>query len=332
MLYIDIKYCNQLSNRLSRFKIKTHQPYLAVFRCPFCNDSQKDKKKTRGYIFEHKQNLIFKCHNCGESFYFNTFLQRLDPAVFEEYQRENILEKYGSLKQPEADFKTEEPIKFTPNLKNLKKVSQLEWDHPAKQYVLSRKIPNKFHTKLYFCPRFKKWVNSIIPSKFDSLEKDEPRLVIPLIDENLSIVGCCGRSFKKNSKLRYITIMFDPSAKKVFGLDEIDFNITSYILEGAIDSMFVNNAIAMVGADIASDYPSTYVFDNEPRNLEIVKRMEKVIKNGNKIFIWPTEIKQKDINELVLSGFDIDKINPLIDANTYYNLGAMVKFIEWKKR
>jgi hypothetical protein len=121
---------------------------------------------------------------------------------------------------------------------------------------------------------------------------------------------------------------------KIFGLDKFNFNEQYFIVDGAIDSMFLDNAVAMAGAEgnthgVQKPENSIFVFDAEPRNKEIHKRMERVIKSGHKICIWPSDVPGKDINEMYLNGLhDVEKI---IENNTYYGLQAELKFAAWRK-
>jgi alkyl sulfatase BDS1-like metallo-beta-lactamase superfamily hydrolase len=71
-----------------------------------------------------------------------------------------------------------------------------------------------------------------------------------------------------------------------------------------------------------------YVFDNEPRNREIVNRIEKTINRGDKVIIWPTSIEQKDINDMVLAGLNVMDV---LKSSTYTDLEAKIKFNNWKK-
>jgi len=71
-----------------------------------------------------------------------------------------------------------------------------------------------------------------------------------------------------------------------------------------------------------------YVYDNEPRNKEIVTRIEKCIEKGDQVVIWPLGIDQKDINDMVLAGHDIMSV---LKANIYSNLEAKIKFNNWKR-
>jgi hypothetical protein len=336
MLYIDHKFVNLLSNRLDRFKRSS--PTLYNFRCPICGDSQKNKHKTRGYIFEKQNKLIFHCHNCNASMIFGKFLEWIDPQLYKEYKTEKYLEKQVQQPAKPDITKIERPryLKGSP-LRSLKKISQLPHDHPAKLYVVHRRIPPEVQYKLFYCPRFKQWVNSFIPEKFSTEDGDEPRLILPFLDKEGECFGFQGRSFKKDG-IRYITIILDDSKPKIFGLDTIDFTKTFYIVEGPIDSLFLDNAVAMAGADLGIDkicgqdlalQNCVYVYDNEPRNVQIVKKMEQIVNRGYNIVIWPSSIEGvKDINDMVLEGYDP---KGMVKEFQFKGLEARLKFVEWKK-
>ncbi len=321
MDFIDVKYINLISIRFQKFKKVKHNLYN--FRCPICGDSQKNKNKARGYIYQVKNNTNFKCHNCGVNISFNNFLKKIDPTIYKQYQLEKFKEghtgKNFSVEEPE--FKFESP-KFKPKL-NLPKASE---NTISKLYLERRKInPDKF----YYSDKFKEWTNTLHQT-FDNTEKDEPRIVIPLFYQN-NLVGFQGRSIGP-SKIKYITIMLNDDAPKIYGLDEIEKSKTVYITEGPFDSTFIRNSIALCGADGdvgkwgISD--CVWIYDNEPRNAEIHSRISRVINRGEKIVIWPTTIKEKDINDMVLSGLDVQSV---IESNTYSGLEAKLKFTTWKK-
>jgi hypothetical protein len=126
--------------------------------------------------------------------------------------------------------------------------------------------------------------------------------------------------------------MINDDAPKIYGLDKINETKPIYIIEGPFDSTLVENSVAMCGSDIDirtfgwSDY--IWVYDNEPRNREIINRISKTIDRGDKVIIWPDEIVEKDINDMILSGHNIMSI---LKLNTYSNLEAKVKFNNWKK-
>ena len=331
--FIDIQFAQMLSGRLDNFKIKHTNPYKINFRCPICGDSQKSRSKARGWILERDNKFSYYCHNCGASHSFKNFLKMQDPMLYNDY----IAQKFVSntvnedTKDTTDQFKTQAP-KFKSNpLKKIKKVSQLDYNHAVKRYIQKRQIPPQHHYRLYYTQHFKTWINSIIPGKFEYVGKDEPRLIIPFLDERGNCFGVSARGFNPDG-IRYITIMFE-ERQKIFGLDKVNFNHPYYIVEGAIDSFFLENAISMNGAegtthDIQQIENGIFVFDAEPRNKEIHKRMEKVIKNGHKICIWPHDVPGKDINEMYLAGVNPEKI---IEENTYQGLQAELKFAAWRK-
>lgn len=332
MLFIDHKYVGLLSSRLERFSRKNPKAY--TFRCPICGDSQKNKYKTRGYLLEKQDRVIFYCHNCHASMQLGNFIKHLDQGLYKEYVQENFLEKTRETPVSQVDItKIHTPLyRIESPLAQLKKISQLRWDHPAKKYVDGRKIPPKTHYKLFYCPKFKNWVNTIIPEKFDT-EDDEPRLIIPFLDKEEKMYGFQGRSFRKDG-LRYITIMINPDVPKVFGLDTVDTSKHVYVTEGPIDSLFLDNAIAMAGSDfdidkvLGDNKNVTVCYDNEPRNKQICKKVEVMIEKGYNVVIWPSTVQCKDINDMVLEGIDVKKV---IRENSFNGLEAKLKLTAWRK-
>jgi transcription elongation factor Elf1 len=337
--FVELQYATMLSNRLDRFKIKSTNPYKINFRCPICGDSQVSKTKARGWLLEdpRSQSLRYYCHNCHIGKTFKNFLKEVDPLSYNDYVAAKYLNNAKtsntSIEAQDEDKKFAAP-KFNKSdpLKKIKKISQLKADHPVKQYIDKRQIPANQHYRLYYAPKFMSWVNELIPNKFANVNKDEPRLVLPFLDKNGVLFGFSGRGFNPNG-LRYISIMLE-ERPKIFGLDKVDFTKKYYVVEGAIDSLFLNNAVAMAGADgntegLENTDNAVFVFDNEPRNAEIHKVMEKVIRNKLSICIWPSWLKQKDINEMHLGG--VTNIEKIIKENTYTGLEASLKLASWRK-
>lgn len=343
MAWLEDKYVGLISSRLEKFK-KRGNTYN--FRCPVCGDSHKDKNKTRGYIFDKKGSTIFHCHNCGSSMSIANFLKYIDPVLHKEYTQERFIQTHGFNtkpieKKPDITSFARPKFQTVGVLKHLKRISQLDPTHPAKLYVSRREIPSTQQYKLFYAPKFKKFVNGIIPNKFneESLTRDEPRLIIPFIDRDGNVFGFQGRSFQKDAKLRYITIMLDESRPKMFGLDAVDFTKTVYIFEGPIDSMFIPNSLAMAGADMIQAQAMlkldpkkcVVVMDNEPRNGDIVKRIESCLNMGYGVCLWPHGIEQKDVNDMVLAGMSPIDIKMVIDVNTYRGLEAKLALSTWKR-
>lgn len=320
---IDSKYIGLVSSRLQKFKrVKAD---LYNFRCPICGDSQKNKSKTRGYLYAVKTNTNFKCHNCGASLSFNNFLKEVDSTLHKQYTMEKFKEGFTGknfvVETPEFDFK--KPI-FKQKL-DLPKASEILI---AKQYLEKRLLnPDKF----YFAEKFQEWTNTQ-KFTFNKIVKDESRIVIPLHTREGQIFGFQGRSLGP-SNVKYITVILNESIPKVYGLNEVQDNKTIYVTEGPFDSTFVENAIAMCGSDIVLDSLNlgddiVYVLDNEPRNREICNRISKLIDEGKKVVIWPRSINYKDINDMKIAGLSI---MDMLKLNTYKALEAKIKFNEWKK-
>jgi transcription elongation factor Elf1 len=307
---------------------------LYNFRCPYCGDSQQRKNKSRGYLFEYKDSFVFKCHNCGITKSFAKFLQDTSVGLYDQY----ILERYKEgttgrgrrVANPKFEFKKPVFVKLEQTkevniFSELPTIESLNTTHPAKQYLLARKIPEKYFSTFYYADDFNAW------EKNDNTIK-EGRIILPLVSSDGKVFGYQGRSLNKNSNLRYITTILDKEYPKLFGLDRIDANENIYITEGPFDSLFLSNGLAMCGADVVLDrvsYPTrTFVYDNEPRNKQIVDRYEKCIAHGESIVIWPSSIKEKDINDMVMAGHDVEGV---VELNSYKGLEAKVKLNDWKK-
>ena len=321
MDFIDVKYINLISSRLQKFKKVKNNLYN--FRCPICGDSQRNKSKARGYLYQVKNNTNYKCHNCGINISFSNFLKEIDASTQQHYAFEKFKEgntgRNFVVEEPKFQFETP---KFKAKL-NLPKASENEH---ARRYLESRKLnPSKF----YYTDKFKEWTNSLVHT-FDTTKYDEPRIIIPLY-YNHELIGYQGRALGP-SKVKYITIMIDEDAPKIYGLDDVDKSKTVYVTEGPFDSTFISNAIALCGADGNLDKwninSSVWIYDNEPRNPEIVSRISRVIAMGQKVVIWPSSINEKDINDMVLAGHDVQRV---IESNEYSGLEAKLKFTTWKK-
>ena len=309
MDWLENKYVNLLSSRLSNFKRKGNG--IFNFRCPVCGDSAVSKSKARGYIYEKQGKSAYYCHNCGASMGVPNFIKFVDPLLYNEYKLEK-LRNTKTLEQIEFDEfvqKMKKPVfmKSGP-LKGLKKISQLDPDHPLKKFVVARKIPNEYHAKLFSCPNFMRFTNSIIPDKFSSeaLRNDETRLLIPFLDSNKSLHAFQGRTLNPKSKSKYITIVLDENVPKIFGLDTVsvrDFDKSNLVI----------------------------VYDNEKRNKETVKKIDKAIMNGYNVCIWPENLEHKDVNDMVLAGLSPEFITHIIKTNTYRDLAAKLKLQQWSR-
>ena len=319
MNLIDSKYIGLVSSRLTKFKrVKSD---LYNFRCPICGDSKKNKTKTRGYLYTIKADVNFRCHNCGASMTFSNFLKEVDPVIHKQYVFERF--KQGNTGRgtvvEEPIFKFEKP-KFKTSI-DLPLASTVE---SSRTYLEKRKLDP---TQFYYAEKFVEYVNS---RKQNLNMKEHPRIIIPLYYEK-NLVGVQGRSLDSNS-VKYITTIFYNEAPKIYGLDNIRRDAPVFVTEGPFDSTFLLNSIAMCGADgdVRKWGVSTpvWVYDNEPRSKEITTRISNTIARGEAVVIFPSDIREKDINDMVLAGHDVQSI---VESNTYDGLEAHLKFTTWKR-
>ena len=322
MNLVDSKFIGLVSSRLSKFKRVRSDLYN--FRCPICGDSQKNKSKTRGYLYSVKADMNFRCHNCGASMTFSNFLKEIDPVIHKQYVFERFKDgKTGRgtvVEEPKFNF---EAPKFKPKL-DLPKAST---NARASNYLKKRKINP---TDFYYAEKFKSFCNSI-KKTFDNTSNDHGRIIIPLF-YNDTLIGFQGRSLDPWIQPKYLTVMINDDAPKIYGLDNIRRDTPVFITEGPFDSTFICNSIAMCGADAdvsnwgVSD--PVWVYDNEPRSKEIVSRIDRTISSGAKVVIWPTNIHEKDINDMVLAGHDAQSV---VESNVYDGLKAKLQFNTWKR-
>lgn len=331
------KYIGLISPRLERFKRKG--PDLYNLRCPFCGDSEVSKKKARGYIYRRPSGMQFHCHNCGITLSVANFIKRLDNSLYNEMMLENF--SFDPKQKQKEVYEKREKAETKQILKGLVPVSKLPPEHIARSLVEKRKIPSQYYSKLYYCEKFMRYVNDIKPGKFseeDVFRYDEHRLIIPFEDKSGNIHAINGRSFRKDASTRYIVIVFDYDTPKIYGLDTVNFNQEVYVFEGPIDSMFIENAIAVGGGEMVSvlgNYSKdnlTLVYDNEPRSAETKAKMMKAIEHGYKVCVWPEYIKEKDINDMVLAGYEPDYIRSIISKHTFSDLRAKLELTTWSKR
>ena len=322
MLHIDIKFIHLISPRLDRFK--KLRDYLYNFRCPYCGDSQKQANKAREYFYRKEAQMNYACHNCGKSTTASKVIQYVDSSIFREY----CLDRFVDDSEPTYKFDTPKFEKKDPKLRDLIPINKLEIAHPALQILIDREIPIKHYEQFYLCHKFCAWadINS---------NKDHPRLVIPFRDEKGEVFAAQGRAFG-NEQPKYLTVKFD-DRPKIFGLDRLDFSKPISVVEGPIDSLFLDNAIAVAGLDmlqVVNHFDKDQlimILDNERRSQATVNKMETLIDNDYNICIWPDTISQKDVNDMILAGISSSELDATIKKNTFAGLQAKVRLADWRR-
>ncbi len=339
-LYIDHKFIGMLSPQLKMFKRKKADLYNC--RCPLCGDSKRSRTKARGYFFVEKNQFYYKCHNCSVCLTLANFLKSQAPHLHREYVVERYKGGTDRRNTPSPDFKFTKP-KFksvADELKKLEPLTKLPESHPAVQFMIQRRFPKHAFTLLYYTDDFAAWARLLDSSKGDELAENDARLVIPYFNREGQLYAAQGRSLDPTDGLRYITCVADRedglSNRRWFGLERHKPSEPTIILEGALDTFFLDNAIAMCGAGAFKTLPvgidketSIVVYDNEPRNREICKYMHTMLHRGFRVCVWPDRLVGKDINDMVLAGRSQSDVQAIILENAVSGLEGFTRLSQW---
>ena len=339
--YLDVTWLKSLSPYLDRFKATSSSERTFNCRCPICGDSKKSKRLARCYFYTSHGSLNVSCKNCGYGRSFYNFMRDVFPDKFDEYKMEQLKSRLGQnvfgsepVTKDTTPASTPEPNVVTA-MDGVVAISNLDNSHKAKQYLLDRCVPVDCFNRLYYADNFKDTASSVSYCELSSNFPDEDRIVIPFYDIDGKITMIQGRSLNPNSNLRYITIKASEDAEKVFGLDVVDFNKTVYVCEGPIDSFFVDNCLASCDSSLTRiDAADVYIWDNEPRNPEIIKLMDAAIDNGKSLVIWPFSPERKvDMNDMIKTGIysSTRELMQTIQTNTFSGIQAKLKFQQWKR-
>ena len=324
-LAVDKKYINFVSVYFPKFKWKSDK--VANCRCVFCGDSAKNKNKMRGSFFPQNNVFFYKCHNCGVAYNVSQILELVSPSLCTEYKLETRWFKGDELKLEPVQKKETVPTHI-----DIEPLSSLPPTHKARVYVEGRGIPCSHWGNLGYTEDFSQVATQLNPDYNRRFFKED-RLLILIRDKN-GIIGIQGRSFSQKSKMKYITLKKE-DIEMYYNMNAVDTSKPFYIVEGPFDSMFLPNAVATLGASgfksIGSKLDDTngvYIVDNQPLNKDVVNILRYLVEKDKKVCIFPSNIKKKDINDMVSAGIDVIKV---ISENTFQGLPALVKFNEWKK-
>lgn len=338
-VYIDRKYLSSISHKLDRFTQKS--PDLYNFRCPLCGDSRKNKSKSRGYIYRKGNDFFYRCHNCGAGTTFSNFLKSVDESVHKQYVLEKFMNgapKNAPVEKPNFDelkgnaFARFAKTSYNPSIQS---IAELPEDHYAVNYIKNRMIPSSRWGDVYFAENFKNFMDLDFPDHGKESLPEDSRIVFFYRDEDGKVNHVAGRAMA-DSKLRYITVKV-ADGRKAYGLERIDRTKRVYIVEGQFDSLFLTNAVASGDSNLSGLAEAlelddvVLVYDNEPRNKEIVKQIEKAILDDYAISLFPDNVNGKDINEMILNGLTAEEIKVIIDKYTARGLTARMDVYAWRK-
>lgn len=338
-LWLDETFLKQIMYRMESWKAVAAHTYNG--RCHLCGDSQKNKSKKRGYFYETDNGLGYKCFNCQATMPFGIFLRDFDPNLFKQYCLEKFKDSAGRIEKPrkvdvDEFIKTQErkiiDDKYKSFFTGLPTIRECGAGHIAFDTLTQRKIPDRFFDEFYYCDNFPEWTNSFT-GKYSTLNAHD-RIIIPFWDNYGRPTYFQGRSFGKVEPRYFTYKILEDSDYKCFGLDKVDKLKPIRVVEGPLDACCIDNAVAIASSALNKFHipgcKHVYIFDCEPYNKEICKLIRETVKSGKDVVIWPDNMHKlgKDINDFVISGFDIETI---ISDNTYSGLEAMLRFNHWCK-
>lgn len=340
MSWIEEKYLNLLSPKLDRYRVVQRNPFKANFRCPYCGDSKKSKTKARGNVYTHQYgHLNYRCFNCGIGRSIENLLKDLDSQLHDQYLLETFKKK-GS-KKPVEDDKSifeEKEGEIEPSVLDelMDRVVDLPKNHRAVQYLKDRRIPEDKMKEFYYVDDMQK-VEELSDKYRNKIVGTEERVCLPYYNRKGRLIGCTFRALEDHP-IKYLDIRLNENERMIYNIDGVDLTEDVYVVEGPMDSLFLPNCVAAGSSDLRAASVQVLpermilIYDNQPRNRELLKIMKKSIKDGYRHFIWPRSIRSKDINDLVRNNeYTTEELPGLINRNTYGGLTLRAKFNEWKR-
>lgn len=336
MSWVDNEFAERVFSVLPRYRKVGGSKFKLNSRCPVCGDSLKDEFKARFWCYPVNDSLRVHCFNCDYDAWFNKFLKEHDSDLYREYILEKRKENIFSSPKEQEKIEPVKERKYIDKLNYCERLDRLPMDHPIVKYVSARKIPKNKFSRLWFTTQWPALVNSINPGTYKN-ETNEPRLVIPIFSAQGKIESFQGRALQRNAPQKYITIKANDNATKIYGLDTVDGAKTVYVMEGPIDSLFIDNAIAITGGSLDLETVPfgdnrVWVMDAEARHQDTIKRMKRLVDAGERVVFWDNWLtKGKDINEFVLNGASIDSIQKYIESNNEHGLMAKLRLKKYSK-
>lgn len=341
MLWIEEKYVALVSSQLQQFAKKDAR--LWNFRCPYCGDSHKSKVKARGYIFDSgKDHLLYKCHNCNISTTFSKLLQFVDESLYKEMVMEDFAESSGSTKaslwqrEPEPEVHKNDEWKTFQSL--TVPILSLPRNHPAVQYLDSRQIPRRRYESIYYIEDTAK-LAQIMPEKYEErlAYEHDSRIVFPILTRRNELVGVVARAIYEYAEKRYINLKFYADKNLTWNLESVDLSKTIYVFEGIMDSLFFENSVAVNTSDfmkidgVLPKHKVVMIFDNQPRNRELLKQIVKASEHGYSVALWHMDESLKDVNDMIKAGYTPEELLDHIETNKASGLALKLKIEEWRK-
>src|ERR1017187_801457 len=323
------------------------------FNCPLCYAGGKSEPKSMVVIESVRADcVILFCQRAscpsralsktGGGIRLSTFLRHFSPAIYDDYRAALRAGARGiaprlpapllpvaarerhSAADPEtllAFIRAELPSAFS-----------LAADHPARLYVERRHLPERHRDLLLWDDAF-----NHTAALLDGQERrPDARLVLPYLDvTGTKLTAILGRSIQPDVQPKYLAAKVDPDSSLIFGLDRVDADQRVLVLEGPLDSLFLDNAAAVTGtaltkaADHLPKQQLVLVFDNQAK---IADHMIRAALDGFRVAVWWFQGGEgtKDIEDLVMAGNDPEKLAAVLGENSFTGTEAIRRIWRWR--
>ena len=297
-------------------------------RCPKCGDSKKKKFKTRFYCLESSTHWTVHCHNCGYNTTFEKMIETFFPEEYDNLNRQCLDQiKTGEIfkKNYSKSEKKSVPTNAIHNYLThfFKKYCiplTVECDHPKKEMLRKyaynkmkkRGIAERYLNEFFVCYRGTK-----------ELKKYTIRVIIPFMTKEGLYYNFQARDIHpKPDQIRldtkYIFALFeniDLPSDKIYRQYHVSKNRTVYICEGILDSLFIENSIALCNANVVGEKAEfitdefndrVWVLDSPWVDKTGYEKICLLLNKGETCFVIPKKYKNKDgtypkdINDLAL--------------------------------
>lgn len=332
-----------------------NRPYQ--FRCPICGDSKKNKFLRRGYVLYNKGMWVYVCQNeCGKMG-FLSFLKEYHNAVYKKAIF-HAFSKDRSKFTPAIDKRTIAEKTFIPTGEAVFKPGELISimdNHPKAmqglQWAMSRQIRKSVYERWFVCLSGEEFLDRDPVGNYVYNENGFPkgneykdRIIIPYYRFGGKWSQFDARALNPNALVRYKNLQ--GVEREPYNIDWLDVTKPFFLLEGSINSTFIQNSVAFGGTkhflSLLEEHPEikeyahncTVIWDNDAAGYD---ELSKSIGLGFKWFNWSTIVPSEqfiakpdgshriinDINDLVLYT-DIT----LRDCNEYIDINSIKKYIE----
>jgi predicted RNA-binding Zn-ribbon protein involved in translation (DUF1610 family) len=318
------------------------------FSCPICGDSESRPQLARGFMLNMNQvTTHYKCFNCNikndedKDLSFQQFLEKVDYGLFQKYKDEKRKNKIKNFKEKDINIQTQIVVKDNKialkyfDHSDVCLISNLNKEHPASIYLLSRNIPNIHFNNLFY---FKGNPYSLFKDIFeenkypDKADKniEHEGILIPRTDDEGNIFGFSLRriNIPKYDKFRYLRLNLDRNVNFFFNQQKVNWRRPVYITEGELDVLSLSMNEQLLGMLnlspklelIPDNADITYIIDNDYEKPDAVKTMKKIQESGHKLFIWPNNIQAGDLNDLRKLNYNDEQIMNIINNNSFSGL------------